>query len=68
MEHIQDCISRQLCGAIARWYDNDGKVYVGRNEEGSVNHQLAWRYARHDVLDLFFIPACHHGLAEQTPD
>ncbi|MGV3345928.1 valine--tRNA ligase [Enterobacteriaceae bacterium LUAb1] len=61
MRDIQDwCISRQLWWGhrIPAWYDNAGKVYVGRNEaEVRAEHNLADDVVLHqdeDVLDTWF--------------
>ncbi|HQV40704.1 MAG TPA: valine--tRNA ligase, partial [Moraxellaceae bacterium] len=61
MRDIQDwCISRQLWWGhrIPAWYDNNGKVYVGRNEaEVRQRHQLGEEIALRqdeDVLDTWF--------------
>ncbi|RVU31994.1 valine--tRNA ligase [Rheinheimera riviphila] len=64
MRDIQDwCISRQLWWGhrIPAWYDNDGKVYVGRDEaEVRAKHGLAADFALrqdNDVLDTWFSSA-----------
>ncbi|WP_038498436.1 valine--tRNA ligase [Candidatus Palibaumannia cicadellinicola] len=61
MRNIQDwCISRQLWWGhrIPAWYDDQGKVYVGRNEaEVRQKHQLGDRVTLcqdDDVLDTWF--------------
>ncbi|WP_237054779.1 valine--tRNA ligase [Microbulbifer sediminum] len=60
MRDIQDwCISRQLWWGhrIPAWYDNDGNVYVGRNEkEVREKHELGDIELRQDddVLDTWF--------------
>ena len=61
MRDIQDwCISRQLWWGhrIPAWYDDSGKVYVGRNEaEVRVKHNLGADIALqqdNDVLDTWF--------------
>ena len=60
MRDIQDwCISRQLWWGhrIPAWYDDAGKVYVGRNEaEVRVKHNLGDINLRqdNDVLDTWF--------------
>lgn len=61
MRDIQDwCISRQLWWGhrIPAWYDNEGNVYVGRNEnEIREKHQLAegvQLVQDEDVLDTWF--------------
>ena len=63
MRDIQDwCISRQLWWGhrIPAWYDQDGKVYVGRNEqEVRAKHGLGDQILRQDddVLDTWFSSA-----------
>lgn len=64
MRDIQDwCISRQLWWGhrIPAWYDNDGNVYVGRNEEEvRAKHNLAPVIVLRqddDVLDTWFSSA-----------
>ena len=63
MRDIQDwCISRQLWWGhrIPAWYDEDGKVYVGRNEEEvRAKHGLSDQTLRQDddVLDTWFSSA-----------
>jgi len=64
MNDIQDwCISRQLWWGhrIPAWYDNQGKVYVGRDEaEVRAKHSLAPDVALKqddDVLDTWFSSA-----------
>ena len=64
MRDIQDwCISRQLWWGhrIPAWYDNNGKVYVGRSEaEVRAKHQLADNISLtqdNDVLDTWFSSA-----------
>ncbi len=64
MRDIQDwCISRQLWWGhrIPAWYDNDGKVYVGRSEqEVREKHNLAPVIVLRqddDVLDTWFSSA-----------
>ncbi|MXP66418.1 valine--tRNA ligase [Pantoea sp. Nvir] len=61
MRDIQDwCISRQLCWGhrIPAWYDNEGRVYVGRSEEEirNKNNLGAHIVLRQDddVLDTWF--------------
>ncbi|PLK59107.1 valine--tRNA ligase [Candidatus Palibaumannia cicadellinicola] len=61
MRNIQDwCISRQLWWGhrIPAWYDDQGLVYVGRDEvEVRQKHQLSDRVVLcqdHDVLDTWF--------------
>jgi len=64
MRDIQDwCISRQLWWGhrIPAWYDNEGNVFVGRNEaEVRTKHNLGSDIALHqdeDVLDTWFSSA-----------
>ncbi|SES80909.1 valine--tRNA ligase [Thorsellia anophelis] len=64
MREVQDwCISRQLWWGhrIPAWYDNSGKVYVGRNEEEvRLKHKLDENIALRqdeDVLDTWFSSA-----------
>ena len=79
MRDIQDwCISRQLWWGhrIPAWYDNEGKVYVGRTEEEvRANNNLAPVVVLRqddDVLDTWFSSALWtfgtQGWPEQTPD
>ncbi|MCD9507902.1 valine--tRNA ligase [Photobacterium phosphoreum] len=79
MRDIQDwCISRQLWWGhrIPAWYDNDGNVYVGRNEdEVREKHNLAPVVVLNqdnDVLDTWFSSALWtfgtQGWPENTPD
>ncbi len=64
MRNIQDwCISRQLWWGhrIPAWYDDDGKVYVGKNEaDVRQKHNLGAEVALRqdeDVLDTWFSSA-----------
>lgn len=64
MENLQDwCISRQLWWGhrIPAWYDSNGKVYVGKNEEEiRQTHQLEKSITLtqdNDVLDTWFSSA-----------
>jgi valyl-tRNA synthetase len=64
LENIQDwCISRQIWWGhrIPAWYDEQGNVYVGRNEaEVRDKHQLGFEIALrqdNDVLDTWFSSA-----------
>jgi len=63
MRDIKDwCISRQLWWGhrIPAWYDDEGKVYVGRDEsEVRVKHNLGNKNLRQDedVLDTWFSSA-----------
>jgi valyl-tRNA synthetase len=77
LENIQDwCISRQLWWGhqIPAWYDESGKVYVGRSEE-----EIRTRYGISsslkrdaDVLDTWFssalVPFSSLGWPEKTKD
>src|SRR5690606_25646326 len=64
MNNIQDwCISRQLWWGhrIPAWYDDNGKIYVGRNEDEvklkySLNNNIKLRQ-EDDVLDTWFSSA-----------
>ena len=64
MRGLQDwCISRQLWWGhrIPAWYDNDGNIYVGRNEEevraeNNLGADIALRQDE-DVLDTWFSSA-----------
>ena len=79
MRDIQDwCVSRQLWWGhrIPAWYDESGKVYVGRDEaevraKYSLSADLALRQDE-DVLDTWFSSALWTfstlGWPEQTPD
>ena len=61
LENIEDwCISRQIMWGhrIPAWYDNDGKVYVGKNEK-NVREKYAIKKETeltrdNDVLDTWF--------------
>jgi valyl-tRNA synthetase len=79
MRNIQDwCISRQLWWGhrIPAWYDELGKVYVGRDErEVRARHGLGAELALRqdeDVLDTWFSsalwPFSTLGWPEQTPE
>ncbi|MFV8782203.1 valine--tRNA ligase [Microbulbifer sp. SA54] len=78
MRDIQDwCISRQLWWGhrIPAWYDNDGKVYVGRSEEEvRKKHNLGDIELRQDddVLDTWFSSGLWTfgtlGWPEETPE
>ena len=79
MRNIQDwCISRQLWWGhrIPAWYDNDGKVYVGRSEEEvrskySLDSAVVLRQDQ-DVLDTWFSSALWTfstlGWPDDTPE
>ncbi|WP_373019440.1 valine--tRNA ligase [Thiomicrorhabdus sp.] len=79
MNNIQDwCISRQIWWGhrIPAWYDNNGKVYVGRSEEEvRTKHNLAADIELkqdEDVLDTWFSSALWTfstlGWPEKTPE
>ena len=79
MNNIQDwCISRQIWWGhrIPAWYDEDGKVYVGRDEaEVRANNNLAADVLLKqddDVLDTWFSSALWTfstlGWPEKTPE
>ncbi|MCG8671754.1 MAG: valine--tRNA ligase, partial [Pseudomonadales bacterium] len=79
MRDIQDwCISRQLWWGhrIPAWYDNEGNVYVGRDEaEVRSKHNIDDSIALHqdeDVLDTWFSSALWTfstlGWPEETPE
>ncbi len=79
MRDIQDwCISRQLWWGhrIPAWYDNNGKVYVGRDEtEVRIKYALSADIALRqdeDVLDTWFSSGLWTfstlGWPEQTPE
>ena len=78
MNNIQDwCISRQIWWGhrIPAWYDDEGGVYVGRDEaEVRAKHNLGERALRQDddVLDTWFSSALWTfstlGWPEQTPE
>ncbi len=76
LNNIQDwCISRQLWWGhqIPAWYDEDGKIYVARNEE-EARAQAGGKAVRRDedVLDTWFssalVPFSSLGWPEETPD
>jgi valyl-tRNA synthetase len=79
MNNIQDwCISRQLWWGhrIPAWYDEQGNIYVGRNEEEvrakyQLNSQLPLRQDE-DVLDTWFSsalwPFATMGWPAKTPE
>ena len=77
LENIQDwCISRQLWWGhqIPAWYDDSGKVFVGRSEdEVRKKHGLKGKLRRDpDVLDTWFssalVPFSSLGWPDQTKD
>jgi valyl-tRNA synthetase len=76
LNNIQDwCISRQLWWGhqIPAWYDDEGNVYVARNEE-EAQAKAGGRALRRDedVLDTWFssalVPFSSLGWPEKTPD
>ena len=76
MNNIQDwCISRQLWWGhqIPAWYDEDGKVYVARDEaEAQVQAQGKKLRRDEDVLDTWYssalVPFSTMGWPERTQD
>jgi len=79
MRNIQDwCISRQIWWGhrIPAWYDEDGQVYVGRDEaEVRAKHKLSDDFILRqddDVLDTWFSsalwPFSTLGWPEETPE
>ena len=76
MNNIQDwCISRQLWWGhqIPAWYDEDGKVYVARNEAEAQAQAPGKQLTRdEDVLDTWYssglVPFSTMGWPEQTED
>jgi valyl-tRNA synthetase len=77
LKNIQDwCISRQLWWGhqIPAWYDEQGKVFVGRSEQEVRNkHSITSSLRRDpDVLDTWFssalVPFSSLGWPEQTKD
>ncbi|HEY4541349.1 MAG TPA: valine--tRNA ligase, partial [Noviherbaspirillum sp.] len=76
LNNIQDwCISRQLWWGhqIPAWYDEEGNIYVARNEEeakAKANGKTLTR--ENDVLDTWFssalVPFSSLGWPEETPD
>ena len=76
MGNIQDwCISRQLWWGhqIPAWYDEDGKVYVARDEAEAQQQAPGKKLTRdEDVLDTWFssalVPFSSLGWPEQTPE
>jgi len=76
LNNIQDwCISRQLWWGhqIPAWYDEDGKIYVARNE-ADAQAQAGSKTIRRDddVLDTWFssalVPFSTVGWPEETPE
>ncbi|OGB20428.1 MAG: valine--tRNA ligase [Burkholderiales bacterium RIFCSPLOWO2_02_FULL_57_36] len=80
LNNIQDwCISRQLWWGhqIPAWYDDQGNVYVGRDEQEAKAKAAAQGYTGilirdNDVLDTWFssalVPFSTLGWPEETPD
>jgi valyl-tRNA synthetase len=77
LENIQDwCISRQLWWGhqIPAWYDEQGRVYVGRSEAEVIRkHGVTTKLTRDpDVLDTWFssqlVPFSSLGWPDRTPD
>ncbi|OWW19314.1 valine--tRNA ligase [Noviherbaspirillum denitrificans] len=76
LNNIQDwCISRQLWWGhqIPAWYDEDGNIYVARNEEEAKAKAGGKALTREsDVLDTWFssalVPFSSLGWPEETPD
>jgi valyl-tRNA synthetase len=76
MKNIQDwCISRQLWWGhqIPAWYDEDGKVYVARDEAEAQAQAPGKKLTRdEDVLDTWYssalVPFSTMGWPEQTQD
>src|SRR5882672_3197380 len=80
LENIQDwCISRQLWWGhqIPAWYDDEGNIYVGRDEKEAKKQAGAKGYRGtlkrdDDVLDTWFssalVPFTSLGWPEKTPD
>ncbi len=76
MKNIQDwCISRQLWWGhqIPAWYDEDGKVYVARDEAEAQAQAPGKTLSRdEDVLDTWYssalVPFSTMGWPEQTED
>ncbi|PUE09193.1 valine--tRNA ligase [Limnohabitans sp. T6-5] len=76
MKNIQDwCISRQLWWGhqIPAWYDEDGNVYVARNEAEAQAKAPGKTLKRdEDVLDTWYssalVPFSTMGWPEKTPD
>ena len=76
MNNIQDwCISRQLWWGhqIPAWYDEDGQVYVARDEAEAQGKAPGKKLTRdEDVLDTWYssalVPFSTMGWPEKTPD
>ncbi|HEX7634536.1 MAG TPA: valine--tRNA ligase [Noviherbaspirillum sp.] len=76
LNNIQDwCISRQLWWGhqIPAWYDDEGNIYVARNEEDAQKQAGGRAITRdNDVLDTWFssalVPFSTLGWPQETPD
>ncbi len=76
LNNIQDwCISRQLWWGhqIPAWYDDEGNIYVARNEEDAKAQAGGKNITRdNDVLDTWFssalVPFSTLGWPQETPD
>jgi valyl-tRNA synthetase len=76
LNNIQDwCISRQLWWGhqIPAWYDEEGNIYVARNEEDAKKQAGGKTLTRdQDVLDTWFssalVPFSSLGWPQETPD
>ncbi|RJG07156.1 valine--tRNA ligase [Noviherbaspirillum cavernae] len=76
LNNIQDwCISRQLWWGhqIPAWYDEEGNIYVARNDEEAKAKAGGKQLTREsDVLDTWFssalVPFSSLGWPEETPD
>jgi valyl-tRNA synthetase len=76
LNNIQDwCISRQLWWGhqIPAWYDEEGNIYVARNEEDAKAQAGGKALTREsDVLDTWFssalVPFSSLGWPKETPD
>jgi len=76
LNNIQDwCISRQLWWGhqIPAWYDDEGNIYVARNEEEAKEKAGGKALTREsDVLDTWFssalVPFSSLGWPDETPD
>ena len=76
LNNIQDwCISRQLWWGhqIPAWYDDEGNIYVARNEEEAKAKAGGKALTRdNDVLDTWFssalVPFSSLGWPDETPD
>jgi valyl-tRNA synthetase len=76
LNNIQDwCISRQLWWGhqIPAWYDDEGNIYVARDEEAAKAQAGGKKITRdNDVLDTWFssalVPFSTLGWPQETPD